>query len=157
MYLLFLNVLTVAFVCHYLSVWSMDYSNTIPFMDTLFEACQTKCADRPWCTGIGHARSLQLCYLLGPGALASGTPGLFSCVTFQALVYWHRARPVSSAVFPSRPWCTGIGHARSLQLWYLLHSEENFAEHGGLHFNGHIAIVQKVNFKKMVRVFFLYA
>ena len=91
MYLLFLNVLTVAFVCHYLSVWSMDYSNTIPFMDMSFEACQTKCADRPWCTGIGHAPSLQLCYLL--------------------------------------------------------HSEEDFDEHGGLHFNGHLAFVQKANFK----------
>jgi len=91
MYLLFLNVLTVAFVCHCLSVWSMDYSNTIPFMDTSFEACQTKCAARPWCTGIGYARSLQLCYLL--------------------------------------------------------YSEEDFDEHGGLHFNGHIAFVQKANFK----------
>ena len=101
LYLLFLNVLTAVFLSHCLSVWSLDYSNTIPFTDTSIEACQTKCS--------------------------------------------------------ARPWCTGIGHARSLQLWYLLHSEEDFAEHGGLHFNGHIAIVQKVNFKKMVRVFFLYA
>ena len=70
----------------------MDYSNTIPFTDTSFEACQTKCADRPWCAGIGHAASLQLCYLL--------------------------------------------------------HSEEDFAEHGGLHFSGHLVYVQKASFQK---------
>jgi len=47
-----------------LSVASLDDSNLIVFHHTTLSDCELKCAQRPWCTGVGYARTMSLCYLL---------------------------------------------------------------------------------------------
>jgi len=47
-----------------LSVDSFDDSNLIVFHHITLSECERKCAQRPWCTGIGYARTMSLCYIL---------------------------------------------------------------------------------------------
>ena len=49
-----------------LSVASLDDSNLIVFPHTTLSECEIKCVQRPWCTEIGYARTMSLCYLLHP-------------------------------------------------------------------------------------------
>lgn len=57
-------VITVSLFNIILFVASLDESNLIVFQHTSLSDCEVQCAKRPWCTGVGYARTISLCYLL---------------------------------------------------------------------------------------------
>ena len=57
-------VIAVSLLNIILSAASLDDSNLIVFHYTTLSECERKCAQRPWCTGIGYVRTMSLCYLL---------------------------------------------------------------------------------------------
>jgi len=64
MTLLVQSVIAVSLLNIILPVASLDDSNLIVFHHTTLSECERKYAQRPWCTGIGYARTMSLCYLL---------------------------------------------------------------------------------------------